>query len=207
MAAPRVIATFDQLKELRYRVVEPAMERALSNFDDNASHGRVDRFGAVASSLCAIHCTVAALLPALFGTLGLGLLLGHEAEWVFTAVALGFAVLALLFTWRRHRSTLVAGLMAVGIVGLMASRGLEMGGEHGEHHGQAEHHAQEEHHGHGHEEHQAQAHAPGEHHEGGSHLAGTVVGVLAGISLVSGHVIGLRKSRECREACAEEGSS
>lgn len=178
------------------------MERALSTFDSNASHGRVDRFGAVASSLCAIHCTVAALLPALFGTLGLGLLLGHEAEWIFTAVALGFATLALLFTWRRHRSTLVAGLMAVGIVGLMASRGLEMGGEHDEHHAQEAH---GEHHGH--EDHHAQAHAPGEHHEGGSHLAGTVVGVLAGISLVSGHVIGLRKSRECREDCEEPRSS
>ena len=52
---------------------------------------KVDRFGAVASSLCAVHCAVCALLPAAFSALGLGFLIGHEAEWVLTllAVALG----------------------------------------------------------------------------------------------------------------------
>lgn len=84
---------------------------------------RLDRVGAVASSLCAVHCAVCALLPAAFGALGMGSLLGHEAEWVFTLIAVAFAAGALISGWRRHRSVWVAGLLALGIAGLLASRG------------------------------------------------------------------------------------
>ncbi|MEC7986906.1 MAG: MerC domain-containing protein [Myxococcota bacterium] len=103
---------------------------------------RIDRFGTVASSLCALHCAICALLPAALGALGLGLLLSQEAEWIFTVIAIFFALGALLFSWRRHRSYAVAGLLSLGIVGLLASRGLEMGSEHHHdehHHGEATH--------------------------------------------------------------------
>ena len=89
---------------------------------DRLGPARLDRFGAVASNLGAGHCAVCALLPTAFGALGLGLLLSHETECVFTLVAVVFAAGALLLGWRRHPSVLVAGLLAPGIVGLLASR-------------------------------------------------------------------------------------
>ena len=145
---------------------------------------RVDQAGAVASTLCAIHCAICALLPAAFGALGLGMLLSQTAEWAFTIVAVSIAFGALVLSWRQHRSVAVAGLLSLGIVGLLASRVLEMGSDHhhhGEHH--ADHHDEvahtedahhdsvaekhEDHHDEGHDEkHVADAH--GHDHDGHS---------------------------------------
>lgn len=118
---------------------------------------RVDQAGAVASTLCAIHCAICALLPAAFGALGLGMLLSQTAEWAFTLVAVSIAAGALVLSWRQYRSVAVAGLLSLGIVGLLASRVLEMGSDH--HHG--EHHADH----HGEERHDEVAHAEDEHHD------------------------------------------
>lgn len=63
---------------------------------------RVDRVGALASMLCAIHC---ALLPLIFGilpALGLGFLAGHAFEQVFVSFAIVLASISLLFGLRRH---------------------------------------------------------------------------------------------------------
>ena len=180
---------------------------------------RVDKLGAIASGACAVHCAICALLPVAFSALGLGFFKGHEAEWVFTAVATVFALGALVMGWRQHRSIRVVGLLAVGIVGLLASRGLEMGSEHDEHHGdhpaasaQATearasagederdvHHeasSKTEHHTHNASAHNASAHNA---HSGRGHLAGTVIGVLSGFLLLFGHVLNLRTIRRRRE--------
>ena len=83
------------------------------------------------STLCITHCLLCGLAPGLFTALGLGALLGHEAEWGFTLVAVAIALVALTLGWRRHRSTPVAALISVGVVGLLLARVLE-GGEQGE---------------------------------------------------------------------------
>lgn len=148
---------------------------------------RIDQLGAFASGLCAVHCAICALLPAAFAALGLGMLLGHEAEWLFTLVAVSFATGALILGWRRHRSSRVAVLLTLGIVGLLGSRVLEMGEEHhGEHHEQ---------HGHGHHE-EAHGEAPS-----ALHAAGTFVGVVAGGVLIAGHLLNIRATRRCRRQC------
>lgn len=173
---------------------------------------RLDRVGAVASSLCAVHCAVCALLPAAFGALGMGVLLGHEVEWVFTLIAVVFAAGALISGWRRHRSVRVAGLLALGIAGLLASRGLEMGAAHPEHHGEAHHPTTDPEASPG----DAVVHAAqpiarpadergGLHstHADAAHFAGTAVGIFAGLTLVLGHLLNIRTSRRCRNACCE----
>lgn len=91
----------------------------------------IDRLGGLASSLCAAHCLLCAVAPSLFTLLGLGALLGHRAEWGFTLLAAGLAASALLFSWRRHRSPLVAAVFAAGIGGLFLSRALEEAGSDG----------------------------------------------------------------------------
>ena len=164
---------------------------------------RVDRFGAVASSLCALHCAICALLPAAFGALGLGMLLSPKVEWIFTLIAVTFAFVALVLVLRQKRSYTVAGLLSLGIIGLLASRGLEMGSEH--HHGEA-HHAEEGHHGeekhHGEEEHHDQhgAHADeGEEHSDSMHSIGASMGVFGGFLLLFGHLLNIRDVRNVKK--------
>lgn len=158
-----------------------------------------DRIGSVASTLCAIHCALAALLPAALGALGLGALMGHEAEWVFSGIAITCAVGALFVAWRRQgKLTLGGWLLIAGIAGLIASRVLEMGhphGHHDAHEARAEahhddHEAQVDEHHDDHEEHH-------EHGHEGEGLLGAAVGILAGLALLCGHGICLRENRAC----------
>ncbi len=140
-----------------------------------------DRMGAVASSLCAAHCAIGALLPAAFSVFGASFLLNEEVEWLFTGIAITFAAIALWQGWKRHRSPVVALLLGLGITGMLASRFIEEASGH--HHG---HH---------------EAHAEGEHHS--PFGAGTVVGVLAGALLVAGHIKNVQARRRCHaESCA-----
>lgn len=118
----------------------------------------VDRIGALASSACAIHCAVGALLPAASGVLGLGAVLSHEAEWILTALAIALAGLALDLGGAKMRSPRVIGALTLGVVGLIAARILE---------------------------------------ESGLHALGATAGVLAGLTLLFGHVSGLRAARSC----------
>ena len=80
----------------------------------------VDRFGALASLLCAIHC---ALLPLLFGVLpaiGLAFLAGHTFERVFVAFAILLASVSLLHGLRTHGSFLAFLFLIPGILLLVA---------------------------------------------------------------------------------------
>ncbi|HBU47790.1 MAG TPA: hypothetical protein DEB46_05715 [Myxococcales bacterium] len=103
----------------------------------STGHERVDRFGVFASSACALHCAVCALVPAAFAVFGLDFLLGEKVEWTFTLVAVGFGCLAFYLGWQRHRQPLVFSLLGVGIIGLLAVR--VMAG-HGDHHAHGAHH-------------------------------------------------------------------
>ena len=171
-----------------------------------------DRCGSLASTICAIHCAICAFLPAALSALGLGFLLGQDAEWVFSIIAIGFGLVALFLGWRQHRSKQVAGLLILGVIGIMASRGLEMGSDHhghgDEHHepqadaDKGEAHGSEEHHD---DRGKAEASHDDDHgeHEDGAHLAGAVVGVLGGLILLVGHILNIRAARRCREeGCA-----
>ena len=193
----------------------------------NPKSSWADRWGTVASSVCALHCAVCALLPAALAGLGLGALLSQKAEWGFTLVAVALGLVALVLGWRVHRSSKVAGLLIVGVLGLLSSRVLEMGGEHGHHHGDVHHEAgaqhEEGHHDEEDPEHEAGAHtasesghADGDEHEAsgghhtdeeghddGLHMLGAGVGVLGGILLVLGHLLNIRTTRRSREDCCD----
>ena len=87
-----------------------------------------DRLGALASGACAVHCAISALLPSAFAAIGLGALLGHEAEWVFTVIAIALAAAAFFYGWRKHKSAKVGVAFMLGISGLLLARLLEENG-------------------------------------------------------------------------------
>ena len=169
-----------------------------SKSQSESTEGRIDRLGAVASTACALHCAACAFVPAMFAMLGLDILLGHEAEWALTifAVSIGFAALAM--GWKRHKKTAVLVVISIGIIGLLAARMME--GDHHDEHGEGEVHAasvnQGDKGGEGH--HKAEHKDEGEHHEDG-HLSGELLGIFAGLFLLSGHIMNLREMRRANQ--------
>jgi len=89
----------------------------------------LDRIGAGASIVCAIHC---ALLPLIFGVLpalGLAFLSDHRFERLFVGFAIVLATFSLGFGWRQHGSYRAFWLLLPGI-GLLIV-GLLMDADHG----------------------------------------------------------------------------
>ncbi len=154
---------------------------------------RWDRVGAFASTMCAVHCAACAVAPAVFGLIGLELLASQQAEWGLTAFAVFFAAGALALGWRRHRSALVAGALALGMAGLIAARGMEASGQHHDHSeaavDRASLHLDEQ--------------VPDHGFEG--HGVGSTLGLMGGLFLVLGHALNIRACRACKEAgCKSE---
>ncbi len=171
---------------------------------DEETNGWTDRLGAVASSVCALHCAVCALLPALFASMGIGFLLSHEVEWVLTIAAILFGCVALSMAWRTHRSAQAAFFLLLGTVGLLASRGIEMTLVHDDFESVSVEQANDPHSNSAvHRTWTSSVEDSRPHHsdEAGSHLVGAGVGVGSGLLLVLGHLLNIRAARRCREQC------
>lgn len=79
----------------------------------------VDRVGATASFLCAVHCALLPFVLALLPLVGLGFLAGHTFERVFVACAALLAVGSLAIGYRHHRRPHALFLMLPGIALLL----------------------------------------------------------------------------------------
>lgn len=82
----------------------------------------VDRIGTIASSVCALHCVLCALAPALLMFLNLDLLVSHEAEWVFTLIAAILAVVAARRGYCSCRSWKLPAILLTGVIVLFIAR-------------------------------------------------------------------------------------
>ncbi|WHZ18665.1 MAG: hypothetical protein OJF55_000814 [Rhodanobacteraceae bacterium] len=79
----------------------------------------VDRVGATASLLCAVHCALLPFVLALLPLIGLEFLAGHTFERVFVACAAALASASILTAYRRHRKPHALFLAVPGIVLLL----------------------------------------------------------------------------------------
>lgn len=79
----------------------------------------VDRVGATASLLCAIHCVLLPFVLALLPLIGLEFLAGHTFERVFVACAAALASTSILTSFRRHHKPHALFLMVPGILLLL----------------------------------------------------------------------------------------
>ncbi len=86
---------------------------------------RVDRFGAAASALCALHCALLPLVLAFLPALGLGFLADHRLERGFVVFASLLALASLLTGYRRHQRFRAFALLVPGIALLIAGVTLE----------------------------------------------------------------------------------
>ena len=79
----------------------------------------VDRVGATASLLCAVHCMLLPFVLALLPLIGLEFLAGHTFERIFVACAALLASASILTGYRRHRHSQALFLMVPGIALLL----------------------------------------------------------------------------------------
>lgn len=75
----------------------------------------VDRVGATASMLCAVHCALLPFVLALLPLIGLEFLAGHTFERIFVGCAAALACASILTAYRRHRHPHALFLMVPGI--------------------------------------------------------------------------------------------
>ena len=85
----------------------------------------LDRLGMGGSLLCATHCLVCSVAPALLTSLSLGSLASHDFEWLLTGCAVGLALLSAVHGFRHlHSRVLLVGFVA-SVLGLVGARALE----------------------------------------------------------------------------------
>ncbi|RYG26755.1 MerC domain-containing protein [bacterium] len=75
----------------------------------------LDRIGAMASTICAVHCLITGIALGLLSVLGLGFLGSETAEYTFLAVTVTIGVLAVWHGRKKHHSTLPAVFFVLGL--------------------------------------------------------------------------------------------
>lgn len=86
----------------------------------------VDRVGAGASFVCAVHCAALPVVVSLLPAIGLGVFANHAFERGFITVAAILAATSLLTGFRRHRRLRAFGLLAPGIACLLAGIAIDV---------------------------------------------------------------------------------
>ena len=87
---------------------------------DRLDVSRLDKAGAMASFLCAIHCAVMPLVVTLLPLLGLSFLASEPVEWVLLGASAALGSLSLCLGFRQHRSRLVFMVLGLALALLVA---------------------------------------------------------------------------------------
>lgn len=108
------------------RVTQPAFPSVTAPAPQRRFAVLVDRVGATASLLCAVHCVLLPFVLALLPLIGLEFLAGHTFERVFVACAAALASASILFAYRRHRRPYALFIMLPGIALLLFGVGVDL---------------------------------------------------------------------------------
>jgi hypothetical protein len=107
-------------------------ENGLSGSEMITEGDRLDRLGAAASLVCAVHCAAMPLLIGLLPLIGLGFLAEERTEWALVGLSIGVGSVSLIPSYaRKHRHWRPLLLFAFGaslilIVRLLAEEGSRM---------------------------------------------------------------------------------
>lgn len=130
----------------------------------------LDRIGAIASTVCAVHCLLTGVAFGLLSVFGLGFIGSPQAEFGFIAFAVIVGSFALYHGHRKHHSLVPGMIFAFGI-GCMLVSHLVFRHDHAHDHPELAFDA--------------------------AHLPSTLLNVLAGLSLVAFHVVNNRMQHSC----------
>lgn len=83
---------------------------------------KLDRAGATASFLCAIHCAIMPFVLTVLPLLGLGFLSSEPVEWALLSCSAVLGTLSLCVGFREHKRRRVFGLLGLALAFLVAGR-------------------------------------------------------------------------------------
>ncbi len=84
--------------------------------------GKLDRAGATASFLCAIHCALMPFIITMLPLLGLSFLASEPVEWTLILSSATLGTLSLCAGFREHKSRRVFGVLGMALALLVAGR-------------------------------------------------------------------------------------
>ena len=151
-----------------------AVMSATASRSSSLDVSKLDRAGATASFLCAIHCAIMPLIIALLPLVGLSFLASEPVEWALLASSATLGSWSLCLGFRQHRSRLVFMVLGVAVALLLAGRLF-----HQPHFGP--HHAHEHHFG----------------------VWGPILMVLGGLTMMSAHLLNHRLCHACKKCSAD----
>ena len=96
--------------------------RPSNSSDDLRRVHKLDRAGATASFLCAIHCALMPLVVTLLPLLGLSFLASEPVEWGLLAASATLGSSSLCLGFRKHRKRRVFMVLAIALAILVAGR-------------------------------------------------------------------------------------
>lgn len=83
---------------------------------------KLDKVGATASFLCAIHCAIMPFVLTMLPLLGLTFLASEPVEWALLAISATLGTLSLCVGFREHRSRRVFAFLGIAVALLVAGR-------------------------------------------------------------------------------------
>jgi hypothetical protein len=83
---------------------------------------KLDKIGVIASTICAIHCTVMPFMLIVFPILSLSLFVSETFEWVFLSASLLLGVTSLCFGYKKHKSLRAFPWLASGLALIVIGR-------------------------------------------------------------------------------------
>ncbi len=132
----------------------------------------LDKIGAYASTICAVHCLLTGVALGMLSVIGLGFLGSVTSEILFIVVAVSVGVFAVVHGIRKHRSYIPSLFFVFGLVCIVLKFAAFK---------------------HTHDP----AHAGHTHGPASDGWISTALAVLGGLSLVAFHVMNLRMTRKC----------
>jgi hypothetical protein len=144
--------------------------------------GALDKLGASASFLCAIHCALMPIIVTLAPLMALSILASETFEWILFGISAILGTISICWGYRMHRSRKAAAMLACGLALLAAGRMLH------QHHTHAV---------------EAQAlvmasHGEHSHSSGGADLY-TIILVTGGLAVMASHLINHRLCQSCKK--------
>lgn len=146
----------------------------------------LDRLGATASFLCAIHCALMPLILTLAPLMALSILASEAIEWILFGISAILGTTSICWGYRMHRSRKAVAVLACGLALLSAGRLLH------------QHHTYE-----------VEARTPvmaseeDHSHSGATPDLYTIVLVTGGLAVMASHVINHKLCRSCKK-CSED---
>jgi hypothetical protein len=82
----------------------------------------LDRVGATASTLCAIHCALMPIVITILPLIGLGFLADERLEWMLVATSAAMGISSVCLGHREHKQKRAAAMLCLGLSLLAVGR-------------------------------------------------------------------------------------